>query len=298
MAHSLDGARFKVVRAQEHLDTLKIEIAKYLDGNPWVIRTEENKDALLGVSNTFSLTGQPKGSERFPPGTGFAPSKSGLPPYHAFVDITNHPPLQLSAIIGDCVTNVRASLDYIMWELASRYFSPPIDITKHHDRNITAFPITNNPKDVGHVNRLNCLTNRKIPAAAIAEIKAVQPYNRGYEPLWWLHGLVNGDKHRMPVLTIAEVPSFIYGVGPDGSITYNGGPVGRSVTFKGHVEALDTVTNGGLIETKTTMEMDNQITVTVTFQDVTMPREPVDRTLEQIIKTAADIIPRFDQFFV
>ena len=36
----------------------------------------------------------------------------------------------------------------------------------------------------------------------------------------------------------------------------------------------------------------------VAVQDVAMPDEPLDVTLEQIIKTVVDVIPRFDGFFV
>src|SRR5437588_3554710 len=52
------------------------------------------------------------------------------------------PPLRLSTIIGDCVTNARAALDYIVWELAQRYFQPPFDIAKFSDRRIVSFPIS------------------------------------------------------------------------------------------------------------------------------------------------------------
>ena len=43
--------------------------------------------------------------------------------------------------------------------------------------------------------------------------------------------------------------------------------------------------------------MEHQVAVTVTFQDITMPREPIDRTLENIVETTANIIPRFEGFF-
>ena len=46
------------------------------------------------------------------------------------------------------------------------------------------------------------------------------------------------------------------------------------------------------------VQMKGEVAIYVTWQDLTMPREPVERTLEQIVKTAANIIPRFDGFFV
>src|SRR5690348_6278202 len=45
MNHPLDGARLKVVRAQEHLDALKAEIRMYLDEQPHqIIRSEPDGD--------------------------------------------------------------------------------------------------------------------------------------------------------------------------------------------------------------------------------------------------------------
>ena len=44
------------------------------------------------------------------------------------------------------------------------------------------------------------------------------------------------------------------------------------------------------------MLKEHKVTLHVTLQDVSTPREPVDRTLEQIIKTVANVIPRFDPF--
>jgi hypothetical protein len=46
------------------------------------------------------------------------------------------------------------------------------------------------------------------------------------------------------------------------------------------------------------MDVNVQAAVQITSQDVSMPREPLERTLEQILNTVAGLIPRFDQFFV
>lgn len=249
MSDRLDGARFKIVRAQEHVNALKAEITMYLDQRPYEIPREKTGDAPF-----------------------WGPT------------ITILPPLRLSAIIGDCVTNVRAALDYIIWELAARYFCPPFDETDFHDRRITSFPISKGAADRGYVDRLNRLANRKLPAAAIDEIKAVQPYNRGYEPLWWLHTLVNTDKHRMLILTLSYVPFFAWWEDEHGGIhpAAHWGPDRNPPTG---AELL-------------AMRVKHQVNIFVTFQDVSMPREPVDRTLEQIIEAAANIIPRFEVFLV
>jgi hypothetical protein len=238
MTHPLDGARLKIVRAEEHVQTLKTEIAAYLNRRPWNVRIEEHGD------------------------------KAGIPSF----EITIPPPLGLSTIIGDCVTNVRASLDYVMWQLAARYFSPKLNPAKSGDRRLTMFPIYKTPFERGYVDTLDRLAQRGIPAAAIDEIKMAQPYHRKQFHLWWLHELVNTDKHRMPLLTLAYVPVFAFMTDASGRVRHTSGQI------TGHVEALDEIT--------------------VTFQDVSVPHAPVDWTLEQIIKKVVDIIPRFDPFFV
>ena len=182
MADPLDGARLKIVRAQEHVDSLKAEIAMYLNARPWVIGTQQYSNVAVP-----------------------API------------VTVPPPLRLSTIIGDCATNTRAALDYIVWELAQRYFSPAFNQTSGDDRRITSFPLADTPEEPGYVDRLDRLTKRGIPTPAIDEIKSVQPYNRGYEALLLLHELVNRDKHRMPILTLAYVPFFAYFI-EDGAV--------------------------------------------------------------------------------
>ena len=249
MAHPLDGARLKIVRAQEHIDSLKAEIATYLDKRPYEISTQITGDPPLRMPVT-----------------------------------TIPPPLRLSTIIGDFVTNVRASLDYIVWELAVRYFSPAFDASDSNDRRITAFPICDSPADPWYVDRLNRLAKRGIPTPAIDEIKTMQPHNRGYESLRWLRELVNTDKHRMPILTISYVPFFVYGRDADGRIY----PVPHWGAGRKTTPTPDEIK---------AMVMEHQVSIHVTFQDVTMPRQPVDLTLEQIIKTAANIIACFDKFF-
>jgi hypothetical protein len=45
------------------------------------------------------------------------------------------------------------------------------------------------------------------------------------------------------------------------------------------------------------VKVQSQATVFIAFRDSAMPREPVNRTLEQIVECVANVIPRFDQFF-
>src|SRR5690242_12983375 len=99
----LDGARLKVVRAQEHLDSFKAESCRYLDEQPHEIRSQFQGDGQALPHLDFSA-----------------------------------PPHRLSVIIGDCVTNCRAALDYIAWELVKHYFTGTL--TPKQERSI-AFTI-------------------------------------------------------------------------------------------------------------------------------------------------------------
>ena len=273
MQHPLDGARLKVIRAQEHVDSLKAEIGMYLKERPYDIDTKKKADG------TFSTT----------------------------VRIRIAPPLRLSTIVGDCLTNARAALDYTMFQLAHITFDPPFDVTDRNDRNVVSFPLFEKPEtdpNTAYVNRFNALANRMIAiptaADAIDRIKASQPYNAGQGPLGWLHELVNSDKHRMPSLTIGLIDTF-GAVFSNAKVWFEGagGTVfGEQEILAGNftVDVRNLTTERVTIQSDA-MYVDTQVTTYVALQDVTMPREPVERTLEQIIETVANVIPRFETFF-
>jgi hypothetical protein len=258
VAHSLDGARLKIVWAQHHLGLFKKMAGEYKEG-----KLDKFVFKLTGKSVNASLR------------------EVASPP----------PPKELRCIVGDCVTNARAALDYVMWELASRYFVPCIDLKEREDRRISAFHLYPNPGDKGYIHWLNCLTNRKIPTGAIDVIKDVQPHNAGYEPLWQLHEIVNGDKHRLPVLITTRIKP----IGPMSlAVTSEGGrrDIVVGVGVQNSLE-IDTSQITGNFK----VEVDSQATIFVAFSDSSMPLEPVDRTLENIIKCVANVIPQFDSFF-
>ena len=259
MVHPLDGARFKIVRAQEHLDAFKTEGGAFLDTNPYRFESEVYGD-------------------------------------HWWVKphVTTVPPLRLSAIIGDCVTNTRAALDYIMWELASKHFNPVIDLAKWEDRSITAFPIAESGSShKGYQDRLHRLANRQIPADAITEIKNAQPDVSGNQALLWLHQLVNHDKHRMPILTLGVVSKAQIHFEPfqGKAFLIRSEIIKDGVAIKAQPDLLAALKSG---EVKVNVDA----AVQITCRDLAMPRdEPLERTLEQVIKTVADLIPKFDRFF-
>jgi hypothetical protein len=170
MTHTLDGARLKVVRAQAHLKAFNEEAGHYIDTQPYKISTKQE-------GNVISVEGV----------------------------ITAEPLPARACIIGDFVTNLRASLDTIAWELAMLAGKP---LNDGQMKKIT-FPIT--------IKRAR-FTDKKwtakhlenvcgVPAATLSVIESVQPYHAGYQPLDTLDLLVNRDKHRMLLFCALSIES-------------------------------------------------------------------------------------------
>ncbi|HYT68956.1 MAG TPA: hypothetical protein VEL51_21205, partial [Vicinamibacterales bacterium] len=202
-------------------------------------------------------------------------------------------PPRLSLLIGDCITNARAALDYIVWELASKYFSPRVDLRSREDRRITAFPIfEHSATEQGYKDRLNRLAARQVPAEACAEITAVQPDVSGNQALFWLHELVNHDKHRMPILTIGvfenadiRIPEF-----RGHAWLIRGEFRNTGLAVKAERDLLSGIQSGHV-------QVDIEPAVSIGCRNLPLPVPRLDRTLQQIIETVANVIPRFDRFF-
>jgi len=173
-----------------------------------------------------------------------------------------------------------------MWELALRYFSPALDREKTADKKLTYFPI--------YDDKHRCTTylavagRRGMPVAVLDDINAVQPFNSGYESLSWLHRLVNTDKHRMPILTLAFIPTVTFIADLEGNVESYG-----SGKLKVHDEASDE-----LVDWQPGMKgapVWNDQLVVVTFEDTAVPRDQVDQTLKQMVTTVTGIVNRFDR---
>jgi len=104
------------------------------------------------------------------------------------------PPLTISALVGDCLHNLRPILDYLVWQMVIS--NPP---NKPNKRNL--FPICNTHKDFDSQVEGKRLSG--IPKSAIEIIKQFQPFNDTYHPLALLNELYNADKHRDLNFTIA-----------------------------------------------------------------------------------------------
>jgi hypothetical protein len=274
MNHPLDGARLKIVRAQEHLDSLKAEIGMYLK--------EHTHDIVIDKETNLTT-----------------------------VVVITEPPLRLSTIIGDCVTNARAALDYIIWQLAKHHFDPPINLTSGKDKRLIAFPIHVTGKTDDYTRHVDRLAERlkatpllDVPTFAAKAIHDSQTQG-GLDVLGWLHHLVNTDKHKMPLLTLTAIDTFevVLGYGPaHHTIVRSESDSGSGHTINAGLSGAFNATYRGSHTQRVTVEsgkvkVDVQPTLRVSLQDSAMPHKPVDLTLEQIVETVTNIIPRFNRFF-
>jgi hypothetical protein len=251
----LDGARLKVVRAQEHLDSLKTEIDRYRKVNPYQFSVETDS-----AGTTFD----------FIPTTIVAPD------------------LHLSCILGDCVTNLRSGLDYIVWQLGLKYCGRPLRPGK--DR--LYFPITTDVH-VFSKKRAPDLSKYNIPAPTISLIESVQPYNAGYSSLADLDAIVNEDKHRLPLFTrgVADESGSLSVeiLLADGDVISH--EFGHGTRHRIHFPAADSTI---LPVPPENVKVDSELSGFIAFQNAAMPFAPVDVTLDQIVKTVSNIIPMFE----
>jgi hypothetical protein len=94
-------------------------------------------------------------------------------------------PLQLSILVGEVCYNLRAALDYLVYELAILDSGSAVDGTQ--------FPIEDKPKGFAWRQKGSWLNG--INPAHVAAIEALQPY-RGCDWTRKLRELSNPDKHR------------------------------------------------------------------------------------------------------
>jgi len=128
-------------------------------------------------------------------------------------EIVNQIPSHLPLLIGDCLTNLRASLDHLVYRLAKEHSQTFTDKVR------IQFPITSNPSSF--IRQLRG-TLSHLPAEVSAALTWLQPFAerwggrpRHAHPLKLLNDLVNVDKHR--AVLIIPAPSYaraIFSVNP------------------------------------------------------------------------------------
>lgn len=112
--------------------------------------------------------------------------------------VIHEPPKQLGILAGECIHQLRAILDNLIWSLGELY--PPVDPR-------IAFPVSLNPMEYQKaINNVPLNGIKNFPFAAQDLIERLQPYQGGYagapeiHPLNILNRLWNDDKHRAPHL--------------------------------------------------------------------------------------------------
>ena len=151
-------------RALHHLEHLKAEVKAWSEERPYRVWTEFDVDEL------YKLT---------------------------WLEVLEQSPSDLSLIVGDCIHNLRSALDNLVHELALAYIG--IDPLPEGRARGLEFPVFGDREMTTREcrNKIGCIDPR-----AQADIKGLQPYNRGErfrrDPLWQLHQLSNMDKHRLP----------------------------------------------------------------------------------------------------
>jgi hypothetical protein len=158
--HRLAGAVEKVNRAKEQFDELRAEMDAFFNAEP-------KPHTSIGEFDTDSWA------------------------WIEGFQIRQPPPLRFGVILGDCVHNLRSSLDHVIWQVTLLDGGTPDDSTQ--------FPVASKSEA-----QFEAMANLRIPGLSKehrALVKRVQPYHRGdaadAHPLAVLADLSNTDKHQI-----------------------------------------------------------------------------------------------------
>jgi hypothetical protein len=157
----LDDARLKVARAEKHLHELEGAIHDYLETRPYVMSTRHEGGRQIPV-----------------------------------ISVRVPPPRHLSAIVGDCIYNLRAALELVYWGLA--LLTGP----KDPNRDRISFPIF--ASDLKFQAAWEGIEHY-VPETALQVIEEVQPFRTHNPSLTILRKLSNQDRHGFVRLTVGEI---------------------------------------------------------------------------------------------
>lgn len=151
------GAQLKLDRARRHIEELVDAINAYHAKDPYVARLERGDGEREYVLRSY---------------------------------FAHEPPEDLSAIIGDCLQNMRMSLEHLVWALVKQELG--------RNPGHTAFPICKTREDFERRSRRDL---KHLPERARLVIGSLQPYRTDSgdpegEPLWQLNEYANIDRHR------------------------------------------------------------------------------------------------------
>jgi hypothetical protein len=248
MRMGIDSARNKIVRAGEHFQSLQSELQRYFQSHPGKIVRETGSDPNQYIAN---------------------------------VETIKPIPTRVQFIIGDCLQNLRSSLDYLVRELVLAANKQPSD----HEM----FPICDKPKAFKDAIRRGQLTG--VPEEAITEIERLQPYHLGQDwekaNLWVLNEFSNINKHRRVVLTMLR--------GTTAAIKTH--VIDGELWMRGHLPTLDDNAKIILPMRGNQVEVNAQIVSFVTFQEGAAKGIEVTSCLNIILQEVYAVVSGFEKFF-
>jgi hypothetical protein len=260
--HPLDTVRLKLRRAKKHLEVLDDSMLMYLNSQFYERFAEQYAKNRIAIK------------------------------------VRNIEPTPLwPVLIGDCVYNLRSTLDYLAWELARPAFAPddppltiqfPIFDRRWKYRSERGFR--------GAARMMQCF-----PRGARTIVESLQPYHRRKYPATWYLGVLqelsNIDKHRTLHTTAVSLADSTWTLSGDpGAIrrirTYNGPFVENAVMARVYLAR----------NPKHEMHVDAKVVPDVVF-DESGPAHPakgelVRRTLANTSNfIELEVLPRFERFF-
>jgi hypothetical protein len=122
-----------------------------------------------------------------------------------------------SLMVGDCVTNLRDSLDHLIFAIAQLPTSP-----KPEKRGLAAFIIRNHPREFSKDAKGRLCS---VPEPILDAVRCFQPFNRPCAPLPPLLGvlgeLANGNKHKLLSLMMTTFSQYDVKFVGEGTMHHN-----------------------------------------------------------------------------
>ncbi len=180
MGNPLEGFEAKLVRADEHLQALDVEITDFLELDPYTVRFEVDRESAQKVAKIY-VNGEP-------------------------------PAVRWGVMVGDCVHNLRSALDHLAWQFAGLEPPSKTEFPIFHDRKEFE-----RRKPGGGLYKIRGIKDPEartlIKAVQPCYSKRQRPKAH---PLWSLQSLSNIDKHQVLHLSVAIIGSASYWSGPSG----------------------------------------------------------------------------------
>jgi len=249
---SLDPVRQKLFRAVEHFKELDHAFQKYFQTNP------------------AKVVSQPEStSDR----------------YFGKVEAKGPIPARLPLIVGDCLQNLRSSLDYLVWEL--------VLAAQHIPGKDHMFPICSTAN--AFKSQLGRGRLDGVPKDAASQIESLQPYRLGQDfdkdMLWVLDDFCNINKHRRVLLTVLR--------GGCGTIDETRTVDGK-LWIRTELPRVDRDTKVGPfpVVDGAQVQVNAQIIAFLAFDEGAAQGVEVSTCLGEMLKYVADhVVPRFERFF-